>query len=271
MSDQEPSFSRRFAHPDRKVLGAFAACLALVVSAAVAMGASPAPSSAGASASNAPAASARPHPEGSGKPNGGPFKLKVGRGLDGFAGGGIGLGRGGVEITAIDGTQVSLRTIDGWTRTIEVTSSTQVTKGGDTIATSDLQVGDTIRFRQKRNADGTFTVTRIAVVLPTVGGTVTGKTGSTITIQQRDGTSVTIHVNGSTQFRVEGVDGAAALKDVATGMKILAQGEKRSDGSLDASRVLAGTGRKLRGDHDGKKGAPDTNPNASPEASGNPG
>jgi hypothetical protein len=280
MAEQEPTFSRSFAHPDRrKVVAAVGACLAVIVSAAVAMGASPGPSTtSGAGASAAPGASAKPHAEGSERPDRGVFKFKLkGGGFGPFAFGGpgigIGLGRGGVEITAIDGSKVSLKTVDGWTRTIEVTSSTQITKGGATIALNDLAVGDTIRFRQKRNDDGTFTVTRIEVVLPSVAGIVTAKTSSTITLRQSDGSSVTVHVNGSTQFRVQGVTGAAKLSDVAVGMGLVANGEKNADGSLNASRVLAGDGRKLRAGgkpgnpHDDSQGAPD----ASPEGSSNPG
>jgi hypothetical protein len=278
MAEQEPTFSRSFAHPDRrKVVAAVGACLAVIVSTAIAMGASPRPSTtSGAGASAAP--SAKPHAEGSERPDRGVFKFKLkGGGFGPFAFGGpglgIGLGRGGVEITAIDGSNVSLKTVDGWTRTIEVTSSTQITKGGATIALSDLAVGDTIRFRQKRNDDGTFTVTRIEVVLPSVAGIVTTKTGSTITLRQSDGSSVTVHVNGSTQFRVQGVTGAAKLSDVAIGMGLIANGEKNADGSLNASRVLAGDGRKLRAG--GKPGNPhddsDGQPGASPGASANPG
>jgi len=279
MAEQEPTFSRSFAHPDRrKVVAAAGACLALIVSAAVAMGASPGPSTTpGVGASAAPGASAKPHAEGSERPDRGTFKFKLkGGGFGPFAFGGpgigMGLGRGGVEITAIDGSNVSLKTVDGWTRTIEVTSSTQITKGGDTIALSDLAVGDTIRFRQKRNADGSFSVIRIDVVLPSVAGTVTAKTGSTITLKQRDGTSVTVHVTGSTKFRVQGVTGTASLSDVAVGMGLIANGEKNADGSLNADRVLAGSAKKLR---DGAKpGNPHDNsdqPEASPEGSETPG
>jgi hypothetical protein len=204
------------------------------------------------------------------------FKFKLKGGILPFAFGGpafgMGLGRGGVEITAIDGSSVALKTVDGWTRTIEVTSSTQITKGGDTIALTDLAVGDTIRFRQKRNADGSFSVIRIDVVLPSVAGTVTAKTGSTITLKQRDGTSVTVHVTGSTKFRVQGVTGTASLSDVAVGMGKIANGEKNADGSLNADRVLAGSAKKLR---DGAKpGNPHDNsdqPEASPEGSETPG
>jgi hypothetical protein len=279
MAEPEPTFSKHFAHPDRRRVAAVAgACVAVIISAAVVMGASPSPSpTSGAGASAAPGASAKPHAEGSARPDRGIFKFKLkGGGFGPFAFGGptlgIGLGRGGVEITAIDGSSVSLKTVDGWTRTIEVTSSTQITKGGDTIALSDLAVGDTIRFRQKRNADGSFSVIRIDVVLPSVAGTVTAKTGSTITLKQRDGTSVTVHVTGSTKFRVQGVTGTASLSDVAVGMGLIANGEKNADGSLNADRVLAGSAKKLR---DGAKpGNPHDNsdqPEASPEGSETPG
>jgi hypothetical protein len=279
MAEPEPTFSKHFAHPDRRRVAAVAgACVAVIISAAVVMGASPSPSpTSGAGASAAPGASAKPHAEGSARPDRGIFKFKLkGGGFGPFAFGGpalgIGLGRGGVEITAIDGSSVALKTVDGWTRTIEVTSSTQITKGGDTIALSDLAVGDTIRFRQKRNADGSFSVTRIDVVLPSVAGTVTAKTGSTITLKQRDGTSVTVHVTGSTKFRVQGVTGTASLSDVSVGMGLIANGEKNADGSLNADRVLAGSAKKLR---DGAKpGNPKNDsgqPDASPEGSETPG
>ena len=274
MTEPVPSFSRSMGHPDRvKIVAIAVACVALIVSAAVAMGASPGPSSSGAgpAGSNAPVASAKPHAEGSQKPGRGAFKFKLGGGSVPFAfgGRGLGLGRGGVEITTIDGSSVSLKTVDGWTRTIQVTSSTQITKGGATITLADLAVGDSIRFGQKRNADGTFTVTRIDVVLPTVAGIVTAKTNSSITIRQRDGSSATIHVDSATTFRVQGVTGTAKLSDVAVGMGLIADGQKNADGSLNAARVLAGDGRKLRGGH--LKGAPDEQPEASPDASGNPG
>ena len=47
---------------------------------------------------------------------------------------------GGVEITAINGSNLSLRTVDGWTRTITVAAETELTKGGDSITIADLAV-----------------------------------------------------------------------------------------------------------------------------------
>jgi len=272
MTEPAPTSSRRIAHPDpRKVAAIVGACLAIVVSAAVTMGASPAPSTSGVApaASGAAGSSAEPREaEGSEKPDGagkGSFKLKLNKDRP-FAVGGIGLGRqGGVRITAINGSNLSLKTVDGWTRTITVESTTEITKGGATIGVADLRVGDMVGFRQRRNADGTFTVTKIAVILPSVGGTVTGKTGTTINIQKRDGTTVTVHVGGSTKYRVQGVSGTASLADVAVGMRIIASGEKRSDGTLDAASVLAGT-PKVHADkgNGGQKNSPTASPKASP-------
>ena len=275
-----PTFSHRFDHPDRRKIVAVAlACVAVLAAAAVTVGASPAPS-ATAGASTAPAASTAPDattaPDASTLPEHGGWRLDKGaddpRGFGGF--GGIGLGRfRGFEITAISGDDVSLTTVDGWTRTITVDSDTTITKGDETIGVDDLAVGDSIRFRQVRNDDGTFTVVRIDVVQPHVAGTVTGVSGSTITIELPGGTTTTVHVDDTTTFKVEGVDGTATVDDVEVGMRMIASGEQNDDGSLDASRVLAGNGRL----HDarpwkrgpGAPGGPDTSP--APDASGNPG
>ena len=111
-----------------------------------------------------------------------------------------------MTITAINGSNLSLKTDDGWTRTIAVTSDTAITRAGTTIAVGDLKVGDEIAFRQDRQDDGTYTITEIHVVLPTVAGQVTKIDGSTITVQRMDGTTQVIHVDGSTTYRVNGVD-----------------------------------------------------------------
>ena len=83
--------------------------------------------------------------------------------------------RGGfreITVSAISGSNVTLTTDDGWTRTIAITDDVELTKGGQDIAVSDLAVGDQVRFAQTRNDDGTYTVTAIAVVVPHVSGTV---------------------------------------------------------------------------------------------------
>ena len=163
--------------------------------------------------------------------------------LDGdFFAFGDGIGRHGgfheITITAISGSKLSLKTADGWTRTITVDSGTTYEKAGETIALSDLKVGDKIGFRQTLEDDGTYTIDAVVVILPHVGGKVTAVSGSTITVEQRDGTSATIKVTSSTTYRV-GDDTSAALSDIAVGAFVIAEGTENADGSLTAARVVS--------------------------------
>ena len=233
--------------------------LLFVVGVVAAMGASPSPTTTTAdpAASGAPAASADP---GTTTPKGERHALG-GLGMRGD------LGRGGfhdITITAISGSNLSLKTDDGWTRTITVTSSTTITKGVATITVGDLAVGDEIRFAQDKATDGTFTVTAIVVVLPTVAGEVTAIDGNTLTVTQRGGTTATIHVDADTTYRVNGASGT--LSDIMVGSIVVAEGTQRADGSLDAAAVHSGT----RGGHGpGSKGGHrwQSDPAASPAPS----
>ena len=165
--------------------------------------------------------------------------------LNGFGGGpggrggfGPGPGAGGITVTAISGSNLSLATADGWTRTITVDADTTYSEAGETIALGDIAVGDQIAFRQTLEDDGSWTIDKVAVILPHVGGEVTAISGSTITVEQRDGTTATITVNGATEYQVNGDD--AALADVEVGMFLVAQGVENADGSLTATDVRAG-------------------------------
>ena len=228
MTDPEVGFSDRLSRPNRLRIGALlGASLAIIVVAAVTMGASPSPSpSIGAGASAAPTASGVP---------GAPDKdLRPGDGLFGRGGGKLG-GFHGITISAINGSSITLKTEDGWTRTITVGSSTTITKSGATIAVGDLAVGDAIAFRQTRATDGTWTVTSIAVLEPIVAGTVTAVTADSITVAARDGVSTTIATNGSTTYRLGGA--AATRADVTVGVAIVARGTKASGGAFTATSV----------------------------------
>jgi hypothetical protein len=212
--------------------------------------------------------------DGSGGSSGGLVEALNGfRGGPGFRGG---HGFGGITITAISGSSISLETVDGWTRTITVDAGTTYSKSGDDITLGDLAVGDEIAFRQTREDDGTWTIDAIAVIPPHVGGEVTAVDGSTITVTRRDGTSATITVNGDTQFQVN--DDNATLADVKVGMFLIAEGTENADGSLTATEVRAadpdsfapgrhGFGFKFGRGIDGPK---DANPDATaaPSASG---
>jgi hypothetical protein len=162
--------------------------------------------------------------------------------LNGFGGGpgdhgGFGHGLGGITITAISGSKLSLATADGWTRTITVDSGTTYSKSGVTIALDDLKVGDEIGFRETHETDGSWTIDSVAVIPPHAGGEVTAVSGSTITVKGRDRTTSTITVTGSTTYTVAG--NGATLADVKVGMFLVAEGTKNADGSLTATNVHA--------------------------------
>lgn len=215
--------------------------LLFVVGAVAVMGASPTPSTgAGPAASTAPGSSEAPEgseaPEPPGTAGKGPWRLGPGFG-HGERGG---IGFGAITITAINGSDVSLKTDDGWTRTIAVTSTTAITKAGATIALGDLAVGDQVRFAEQKAADGSYTITALAVVLPTTGGKVTAVSGDTITVTRPDGSTATIHVAAGTTYKVNGA--AGSLADIKVGSFIAAEGTLRADGSLDASAVHVGVG-----------------------------
>ena len=225
MTEPEIRFTERL--PRRTVVRAavlVGACLAIVVGAAVTMGASPSASPAAPGATTQPKASGDPA-----KPDRGPWK-GFGRGdFDGH-------GRfGAITITSISGSNLTLKTEDGWTRTIAITSATTITKEGATIGAGDLSVGDEIRFRQNRAGDGTFTIAAIDVVLPKVAGTVTAVTADSITVTGRDGTSRTITTRSSTTYRLGTAD--ANRSDVVVGSTILATGVAGTGNDFTATTV----------------------------------
>jgi hypothetical protein len=223
------SFAGRLKGPDRIRIGLLVgAVLAIVVAGTVTLGASPTPS-------GAPGAT-----PGNGKTDrSGLFPFAGRRGALGDREGLRGFGQ--ITITAINGSNISLRTEDGWTRTISVTSSTTITRAGQKIALGDLKVGDTIRFGQTRNADGSFSITQIAVVLPRVAGTVTAVSASGFTVSKRDGTSWTVTVSSSTTYSVGRINPrSGSLADVKVGSEVVALGAQESGNTLDAITVRVG-------------------------------
>ena len=168
-----------------------------------------------------------------------------GPGPDGFAGGLLPDGGRAISITSIDGNNLALKTDDGWTRTIDA-SGAKITRDGTAITLADLKVGDTIRFTETRNTDGTYTITEIAVIQPRVGGTATAVGNDTITLSEPDGSSVTVHVTSGTTFTVPGAT-SPTIADVKVGNLITATGSLRADGSLDATSVVVFNGQFLPG------------------------
>lgn len=147
-----------------------------------------------------------------------------------------GRGFNDITITAISGSNVSLKTDDGWTRTIAVTDAVDLTKGGQDIAVSDLAVGDEVRIHQTRNDDGTYTVEAIVVIVPSVRGEVSDVSSSGFKVTTRDGSIWTITVDGSTEVQFGTGDGTMA--DVTNGTNVAVLGESTGDNALKALTVV---------------------------------
>jgi hypothetical protein len=270
-----PSFSSRLpgVNPIRMAIVA-GVVIVLALSAAMTLAASPSPGGSSSSGTAPSTPSGSPAPKHGGPTGFGPFGrgfgpgiLGGGQGAFGSAGGGFGgLGAaGGVTIASIDGSNLALKTSDGWTRTIAVTSTTKITRAGQAIGVSDLKAGDTISFRETKASDGTYTISAISVVLPRVFGQVTATTADTITIKQLGGTTTTVHVSSSTTFQVFGVT-KPTIASLTTGMTITAEGTQAGDGSFDALSV---SGFQFRMPQPGGHRSPGSNakPSSAPASS----
>jgi hypothetical protein len=255
--DERPDGGYAAAGPVRSsrrtaLLAAVGAGLLLVGAAGFALAASP---TSGPSSDPSAVPAATPAPGSSGAPSGRGFGPGFGPGLlgkvrgPGMLGGipgGPGRPLGAIHITAVDGSSLSLATEDGWKRTISLGSGTTITRAGETIAVGDLKVGDEVRFAETRNSDGTYTIDRVDVVVPTIAGEVTATGSNTITLKRFDGTSATVHVSGDTTYVARG-NANASLSDVSVGSYVVVQGTARDDGSIDALRVGIGQPTTVEG------------------------
>ena len=143
----------------------------------------------------------------------------------------------GGEVTAVSDTAMTLRQRGGASQTVTLTGATTVTVGKEAGTTADIVVGSTVVVHG--TVDGsTFIAATVNVRLARAAGEVTAKNGDSLTVKQRDGSSVTVHVDGDTTYRVRGKGKAeTTLADIAVGDRVEARGSLRADGSLDAKRV----------------------------------
>ena len=228
-----------------------AATVAIVVAAAVATGASPT-QTADPQATTSPDSTSAPGSTPSTGKNPGDFD---GPGWDGrpgwdgppgfgrgFRGGFIG-GPGSITIDSIDGSKLHLKTDDGWTRTID-TSGVTITRAGKTVTAAVLSAGDNVLIQEQRNADGTFTVTALQVLLPHVDGVVGSVASDTFTVNQPDGTTRTVSVDSTTTYTLG--KSAGTKSDLKSGLQVDVEGTTSGD-TFTASAVrivpsvLAGT------------------------------
>ena len=154
-------------------------------------------------------------------------------------GGPNGRGGGGGEVTAVGADSITILNRNGDSVVVNVDENTIVrlvaTQSEGSL--SDISVGDDVRVRGRRAEDGSVTARSITVQPDgdKVRGRVTEVNGSTISLENRDGT-VSVTTDGSTTFYLNGE--AASLADVAAGNSVTAYGTTQADGSVSATLVL---------------------------------
>ena len=147
-----------------------------------------------------------------------------------------------VEVTGVDGTNVTLETDDGWTRTVD-TANVAVTLDSDTLAASDLEPGDRVQVIQVRNANDTYTITGLALVLPEATGTVSEVTDTGFTVTEPDGTETPVMVTDETRWPAAGLPGSPGaptpgLDALQDGDLVHVRGTLGEDGTLTATEIL---------------------------------
>lgn len=148
-------------------------------------------------------------------------------------------------ISKIDATTITVTLNGNKTATVKTDSTTVYRQAGQAISRSDLAAGQRVVAAGTTASDGSLLAQAVNVQPALVYGTVTKKSGSTLTISTVGGGTATVRVNSKTTYQVAGKS-SPTLADVAVGDGIVAQGVLGKDGSLTATAVRVGNGKFLR-------------------------
>ena len=142
-------------------------------------------------------------------------------------------------VAAVGTNTITITDPTGTSTTYTTTSSTTYEKDGKKTTASAIAAGQTVAVRTIRPGSTTVTSTTaadIAIISPSLGGTVESVSASTIVVKDQQGFWRTINVSGSTNYEYGGQSATAA--SVSAGEHIQALGTIDSDHqSLDATDV----------------------------------
>lgn len=160
-------------------------------------------------------------------------------------------------VTKVSGETVLVTDLQGFQRTIHVSSSTTYTRGGQPATTSALKVGDHVVATGKVDPNKTdLDASSVRIRLPSVAGSVTSVNGPTFQLSSRDGKTHSVTTSSSTVFH-QG-SSQASLSAVTKGAFVIAEGDLQPNGELAAtSVVVAPAGRPgpgFFGEHRGPAG-----------------
>lgn len=139
-------------------------------------------------------------------------------------------------VKSVNGSTIKIQDIMGFTRTIKTSPSTTYTRGGQSASSSAVTNGAQIAAQGTVDGNGTdLDASKVAVLLPRVTGTVQSVSGQSFVVQGADGAKHTVTTTGSTTFHQGRSQGS--LSDVKQGVRVLAMGDRQSNGDLTASSV----------------------------------
>jgi hypothetical protein len=143
-------------------------------------------------------------------------------------------------VTAINETQLTVRNMNGESKTFLRTDKTQVVRGRNERASwSEIEVNSHVGVRFEER-DGKLYAARIHLGRAHVAGKVTGINGNVISITTRDGKDIKVNVSGDTRY-LEGRKAnrkPGSLKDIQVGDRLIAAGKWDANGSFDAALVV---------------------------------
>jgi hypothetical protein len=202
------------------------------------------------------AAAAQDAPPSSAPPQDG---QRMGRGM------GAGFQGVGGQITAIEGSTITLQTFRGDTAKVKITSSTRLMKDRADVKLSDFKVGDRVFAAGEQGKDGVWVAQALgertggpsrgggmsgAQVKPEdngktyIFGEVTKIDGTKLTVKKQDGAEQVIEVDDDTSFRNERRE-SVTLADVKVGDFVRGQGEVKN-GVFVPRQLNAGRPRGAR-------------------------
>ena len=142
----------------------------------------------------------------------------------------------GGQVSAINGNSITLHHgVKGTDIAVTTSSATKYYLAGQSVAASQLQIGDVVGVAGPISNKTSVTASAIFIRAPHVAGKVISVNGTTFTVQTKAGDTWTITVDSNTKYLKAGQ--SASLTDVQTGSLVEVVGLKSGDNALSALLV----------------------------------
>ncbi|HSR07916.1 MAG TPA: DUF5666 domain-containing protein [Bryobacteraceae bacterium] len=193
---------------------------------------------------------------------------------------GFGRGRGnfqgtGGTITAISGDTLTLKTMNGGTATVKLTSSTMYRRDRQEAKLSDFKVGDMVMVRGEPSGENTWTAQgvmsntngmamREQMGKKFIAGDVTKIEDTKLTLRRIDGETQVIEVDENTSFRNAKRE-SVTLADVKVGDRVFGRGDLKDGVFVPAVLNVGAPGEMMMRRGDGPRQGPPPAPGTQPQ------